>query len=391
MNTTTFLKRKIRVLVVDDSAIARKIITESLAGVSDIEVVGTAVDPYNARDQILKLSPDVLTLDIEMPKMDGLTFLRLIMQHKPMPVIIMSSLTTAGSAKAMEALEAGAVDVMDKPRGSYSAYDDGSRLAAKIRAAACARLRRSPLANGGAPATPTHPNAAAPAARPGATTHITRAGAVPTAPRPNATVRHFHPRKLILIGASTGGPEALNVLMRELSGDLPGICIVQHIPACFSKALADRLNRNCRMEVREAVQGDVIKPGLAIMAPGGYHMLVRWTGSHYSVDLNQGPPLHHQRPAVDVLFDTAVKAGAGPHVTAALLTGMGADGAAGLLKLKEAGATTIAQDEESCVVFGMPKEAIKLGAAQHILPLQQIARKLEQFVTQGSAAAAKAA
>jgi two-component system chemotaxis response regulator CheB len=358
--------KRIRVLVVDDSAIARKVITESLAGFPEIEVVGTAVDPYNARDRILQLQPDVLTLDIEMPKMDGLTFLRLIMQHRPMPVIIMSSLTSAGSAKAIEALEAGAVDVMDKPRGSYSAYEDGSRLAAKIRAAACARLRRLP--------PPPAAAADAPRRLDSPTTGPATAGRreLTSAPRP------FSPRRLILIGASTGGPEALNHLIPSLPGDLPGICIVQHIPAYFSKALSERLNRNSRLEVREAVQGDIPRQGLALVAPGGQHMVLKWTGEHYTVDLNQGPPLHHQRPAVDVLFDSAVKAGAGPHVVSALLTGMGADGAAGLLRLKEAGASTIAQDEESCVVYGMPREAVKLGAAQHVLPLSAIGRKIEQ-------------
>jgi two-component system chemotaxis response regulator CheB len=354
------MQKRIRVLVVDDSAIARKVITESLADFPEIEVVGTAIDPYNARDRILDLKPDVLTLDIEMPKMDGLTFLRLIMQHRPMPVIIMSSLTTAGSSKAMEALEAGAVDVMDKPSGSFSAYEDGSRLAQKIKAAACARTRRAALDVAGRTNRPV--------------------GTTPAAVKSHGQGRSYHPRSLILIGSSTGGPEALNQLLPTFAGDLPGICIVQHIPAYFSKALAERLNHKCQLEVREAVKGDIVTPGCALIAPGGYHMILRWTGAHYLVELGVGPQLHHQRPAVDVLFDSVVKAGGSDHSTSVILTGMGSDGAAGLLRLRQAGSYTIAQDEESSVVFGMPREAIRLGAVDHVLPLDRMGAEIEKSV-----------
>jgi two-component system chemotaxis response regulator CheB len=357
--------KPIRLLVVDDSALARKIITNSLATHPEIEVVGTAVDPYVARDKILELNPDVVTLDIEMPRMDGITFLKVIMKHRPMPVIIMSSLTTAGSEKAMEALQAGAVDVMEKPGGAYSAYADGNRLAEKIVAAASARIR-PPLDD----------------ARPD------RRGAV-TAPRVAAPdARSFPARKVILIGASTGGTEALKTVLTSMRGDLPGICIVQHIPAYFSKAFADRMNEICAMEVREAKHQDAVKAGLALIAPGGYHLFLKWQGSHYIVELNQGPPVHHQRPAVDILFDSAVKAGAGPHAAAAVLTGMGADGANGLLRLREQGARTIAQNEETCVVFGMPREAIRLGAAQQVLPLEQIGLRLDQMISEPTAATA---
>ena len=352
--------KNIRVLVVDDSALARKIISESLKDFADIEVVATAVDPYVARDKILELDPDVMTLDIEMPRMDGLTFLKTIMKHRPMPVIIMSSLTAAGSRKALEALQAGAVDVMEKPGGAYSAYSDGNRLAEKIRAAAGARLtasgggERSVTASAAAPARPAHPPAG----------------------------RHFSRRRIILIGASTGGTEALRVVLTSMSGDLPGICIVQHIPAYFSKAFADRLNEICPMEVREAKQGDVVRPGLALIAPGGYHMMLRGQpDQQYTVELNQGPQVHHQRPAVDVLFESAVKVGAGPHAVAAVLTGMGADGAAGLLHLRQAGADTLAQNEETCVVFGMPREAIRMGGAGQVVPLEHIGPRLEQLMT----------
>ncbi|MEK7678443.1 MAG: chemotaxis response regulator protein-glutamate methylesterase [Verrucomicrobiota bacterium] len=352
--------KRIRVLIVDDSALVRKILTTSLARFPEIEVVGTATDPYVARDKILELNPDVVTLDIEMPRMDGITFLKVIMKHRPLPVIIMRSLTQAGSEKALAALQAGAVDVLDKPRGTYSAHEDGTRLAEKIRAAAVSRLR-GPPEEGDAPAP-------GPATAPREKT--------PLAP---ATGHRWHPRSLILLGASTGGTEALKAVLTSMSGDLPGICVVQHIPAYFSEAFANRMNQLCAMEVREAKNGDVVKPGLALIAPGGWHMLLKWTGSHHVAELNQAPQVHHQRPAVDILFDSAVRAGSAPYTVAALLTGMGADGAAGLLKLREANARTIAQNEETCVVFGMPKEAIRLGAAQQILPLDRIGPRLEQW------------
>jgi two-component system chemotaxis response regulator CheB len=347
--------KPIRVLIVDDSALVRKIVADSLKPFADIEVVGTAVDPYVARDRIQELQPDVLTLDIEMPRMDGISFLKLVMQHRPMPVIIVSSLTQSGSDKTLEALQSGAVDVLAKPHGTYSAHEDGTRLAEKIRAAAGSRVR--PLV--------------APSLTP-------RAKAVGRGSAANPGL--FHPRQLILLGASTGGTEALKHVLMSMSGNLPGICIVQHIPPYFSKAFADRMNQLCAMEVREAVHGDAVRPGLALVAPGGVHMILKWRDPHYVVELNQRPPVHHQRPAVDILFDSAVRAGAARHAIAALLTGMGADGAAGLLKLLESGARTIAQNEETCVVFGMPKAAIRLGAAQEILPLEHIGPRIEQWL-----------
>ena len=325
----------------------------------DIEIVGTATDPYAAREKILALNPDVVTLDIEMPRMDGITFLKLIMKHRPMPVIIMSSLTAAGSQKALEALQAGAVDVMEKPGGSNCAHADGTRLAEKIMAAAGARVRM------GATETASLQDPSKPRVRNAGT------GA-----------RSFPARKLILLGASTGGTEALKKVLLSMRGDLPGICIVQHIPAYFSKAFADRLNQICPMEVREAQEGDIVHAGLALIAPGGFHMLLKWRGTHYQVELNQGPAIHYQRPAVDILFDSAVRAGAGPDIVAAVLTGMGADGAAGLLRLREAGARTVAQDEESSVVFGMPREAIRLGAAQQVLSLDLIGQRMDQLMSE---------
>ncbi len=348
------IQKRIRVLIIDDSALVRKVLVASLAPFPDIEVVGTAPDPYVARDRILELNPDVLTLDIEMPRMDGITFLKLIMQHRPMPVLILSSLTQAGSEKALEALQAGAVEVLGKPGDSITVHENGLLFAEKIRAAACARVR----------APRPHPPAAARAPR----TAVAGGG------------RHFAARQVILLGASTGGTEALKTVLTSMSGDLPGIAIVQHIPATFSKAFADRMNQCCPMEVREARHGDVLRRGLALIAPGGQHMVLTWVENHYTVQLNEGPRMHYQRPAVDVLFDSAVACGAGPHAAAALLTGMGADGAAGLLRLRQAGAETLAQNEETCAVFGMPREAIRLGAARHVTPLEHIGSHLEQMV-----------
>lgn len=349
--------KPVRLLVVDDSTLARKAIISSLAPFQQIQIVGQAADAYAARDKILELRPDIITLDIEMPRMDGLTFLKAIMKHRPMPVVIISSLTKAGSEKALEALHLGAVDVMEKPTGSQAPRLDGRRLADKIIAAAGARLRQ------------TRDEAA-----------IQTPAAV-ARPAPSLDRQVFSPRKLILIGASAGGTEALKAVLASMQPGLPGICIVQHIPPYFSKALADRLNKVCPMEVREAKTGDVVKPGLALIAPGGWHMLVKWQGSQYTVELNEGPQVHFQRPSVDILFKSAVRAGAGPHVAAALLTGMGSDGAEGLLRLREAGAATIAQNEETCVIFGMPREAIRLGAAQRVLPLDKIGEQLSSLIS----------
>ncbi len=351
MSDSVMNSRKIRVLVVDDSALARKIIIDSLAFDSEIEVVGSAMDPFIARDKILSLKPDVITLDIEMPRMDGITFLKLIMRHRPMPVIVMSSLTDAGSETALEALQAGAIDVFGKPNGPLSAHADGVRLAEKIKAAAQARLT----------ATPVEP-----------VKNIIQA---PPAPAPGRLV---NARSLIVMGASTGGTEALKAVLTGLPADLPPICIVQHIPAHFSLAFANRLNSLCEMEVREAKHGDELAPGLALVAPGGRHLLVRWNGARYVAYLNDGPTVHHQRPAVDVLFDSLVKAGGAGHSLGVLMTGMGADGAAGLLNLRQNGAATIAQSEASCVVFGMPREAIRMGAAQDIVDLPLIAGEVQR-------------
>jgi two-component system chemotaxis response regulator CheB len=340
---------KIRLLVVDDSAVARAMITDSLAGHPEIEIIGTAIDPYVAREKILALNPDVITLDVEMPRMDGLTFLKLIMRHRPMPVVVMSSLTTEGSTKALEALQAGAVDVIGKPQGPFS-LSEGAALAQKIKAAAQAKVAT---------------RAKSIRAANELTSESTADSNVP-----------LHPRALIVLGASTGGTEALKDVLTAMPADLPPIAVVQHIPAQFSAAFANRLNGLCAMEVREARSGDELTKGLVLIAPGGKHLVVRWNGSHYVALLNEGPPIHHQRPAVDVLFNSVVKAGGARHCAAALLTGMGRDGADGLLRLRQNGAHTIAQSEATCVVFGMPREAIRIGAADQTVDLQRIAPEL---------------
>jgi two-component system, chemotaxis family, protein-glutamate methylesterase/glutaminase len=377
----------IRLLIVDDSALVRKVLTDSLSKDPEIEIVGTAADPYIARDKMLALAPDVMTLDIEMPRMDGITFLKLVMKHRPMPVIIMSSLSGPGSQLALQALQHGAIDVMGKPSGSYSVTTDTALLAQKIKAAARAKLRPITQYPAGTIQTANQESSIP------STTSPSRAVPAPVAPsqtsvpahRGGSTIessksggRQYAPRDLIVIGASTGGTEALKEILTRLPDDLPPIAIVQHIPAYFSKAFADRLNQLCQLEVREAVHGDRLHPGLVLVAPGGHHIVLRWNGAGYTVELSDGPQVHHQRPAVDVLFDSAVKCASAPQTLGVLLTGMGADGAAGMLHLKNAGATTVAQDEESCVVFGMPREAIKLGAAQHILPLDQIAARIHR-------------
>jgi two-component system, chemotaxis family, protein-glutamate methylesterase/glutaminase len=359
--------RRIRVLIVDDSALVRKLVSEALKTDPEIEVVGTAVDPYAARDKIQQLNPDVITLDLEMPRMDGLTFLRILMEQRPLPVIVMSSLTQRGSDHACEALRLGAFDVLAKPGGPYSFGDLGPQLIARIKATAGARLAPH--------GTPPHPNL--PAAIPRRATSLapfepvsTPRGPPPGEPAPRARVAA---RELILLGASTGGTEALREVLPRLPATLPGIVIVQHIPPMFSRAFAERLNELCAFEVREAVDGDRLRPGLALVAPGDFHLLVHWHHDHYRARVATGPAIWHQRPAIDLLFKSAADAGAGPHVLAGVFTGMGRDGADGLLRLRECGATTFAQDESSSVVYGMPRVAWESGAAQRQLRLDQAA------------------
>ncbi|HVS51308.1 MAG TPA: chemotaxis response regulator protein-glutamate methylesterase [Opitutaceae bacterium] len=361
--------RPIRVLIVDDSAMVRKLVTDALKSDPEIEVVGTAIDPFVARDKIQQLNPDVITLDLEMPRMDGLTFLKIVMEQRPLPVIIMSSLTQRGSDHVLEALRLGAFDVLAKPGGPYSFGDLGPQLIARIKASAGARLRHRREENRGqrierGEHPPVAPRPALPGSRPPSSVFRP-----PTPPFRRA-------RDLILLGASTGGTEALREILTQLPAELPPIAIVQHIPPVFSKTFADRLNETCALEVREAVDGDRLEPGLALVAPGNFHLLLQWQVDHYRARVISGPPVWHQRPAVDLLFKSVVDTGGAPHTVAGVLTGMGRDGADGLLRLREHGAVTFAQDEATSVVYGMPRVAWENGAAQHQLPLDHVAEFL---------------
>ena len=337
--------KTIKVLVVDDSAVVRKVFREELSRERDIEIVGTAPDPYVARDKIVQLKPDVITLDIEMPRMDGLTFLKKLMKHYPMPVIIVSSLTKKGGSLGMEALSLGALEVISKPSSSYSVGEMSVQLVDKIRAVA--RLKAAPVEE-----------------RKAGTIVQTRQASLALSKTTN---------KVIAIGASTGGTEALKVVLTAMPHNAPGVLVVQHMPAQFTTSFAERLNELCALTVKEAKDGDSLGNGLALIAPGNYHMVLKRSGARYYVQIKKGPLVHHQRPAVDVLFHS-VATYAGSNAIGAILTGMGCDGARGLLKMKEAGARTVVQDEKSCIVFGMPKEAIKLGAAEKVVPLQNIAQ-----------------
>lgn len=335
--------RPIRVLIVDDSSVVRKLLSDALSGEPDIEVVGTAPDPFVARDKILELKPDVLTLDIEMPRMNGLVFLKKVMHYKPMPVIIISSLGVAGCAATVEALRLGAVDVLCKPHGPYSVGDLASQLAGKVRMAADARLR---------------PVKAAPAV-------ASSDAATPVIP----AVRKRH---LVAIGSSTGGTTALENVMRQLGGVCPPIVIAQHIPAGFSRAFARRLNEEFPFEVKEAEDGDEVREGRVLIAPGNFHMLLQKRGMGYQVAVKEGPLVCYQRPSVDVLFGSIAQIAANDTV-AVILTGMGSDGAKGMKRIHDAGGWTIAQDEASCVVYGMPREAVALGAVDESVSLDHMA------------------
>ncbi len=346
----------IRVLIVDDSAVVRHVLSRELSRDPDIEVVATAPDPYVARDRILEYRPDVLTLDVEMPRMDGLTFLRRLMHYHPVPTVIVSSLSPRGGQVALEALDAGAVDVACKPGSAYSVGDMSIELIDKVKAAAGAKVRRR-----------VDTSVAPPVVRCEALTCTTH--------------------KIVAIGASTGGTQALQSILTSLPAGAPGMVIVQHMPEHFTHAFAERLNTLCAIEVKEAGDGDSVIPGRALIAPGNRHMLLRRSGARYLVEVREGPLVSRHRPSVDVLFKSVARY-AGRNAVGAILTGMGADGADGLVEMRRSGAATIAQDEATCVVFGMPREAIARGGVDHVVPIERIPRKMLDLVAAKESATA---
>jgi two-component system chemotaxis response regulator CheB len=354
---------KIKVLVIDDSAIVRKMLSASLSCEADIEVVGTAPDPFVARDKILSLKPDVLTLDIEMPRMDGITFLRKLMTHHPLPVVIISSLSGPGCKAGIEALRAGAVEIMGKPSGPYSVGELGNALADKIRIAASSKViaRRVVAFDGNKRETED------------ATKRIPSVGESPSAD--GTCSPGMKPYGLIAIGASTGGVEAIGRVLGGLPAQIPPILITQHMPPLFTAQFAERLNASCTFSVKEAEDGDEVLPGRVLIAPGDFHMRLVRTYRGMQVQLDQGPAVCYQRPAVDVMFGSVARDSPAGSL-GILLTGMGADGARGLLAMRQSGCRTIAQDENSCVVFGMPREAIRVGGAESVLPLDGVARAI---------------
>jgi two-component system, chemotaxis family, protein-glutamate methylesterase/glutaminase len=342
---------RIRVLMVDDSALVRQTLRQILSTDPLIEVIATASDPFVAAERIGEQTPDVITLNIEMPRMDGLTFLRKIMSQHPIPVVICSSLAEEGAQSTLQALEYGAVEIIAKPRLGSKQFLEESRvmLCQAVRAAAAARLR---------PPSPRH------VVEPKLTADVILSRST------NAMLETTE--KVVVIGASTGGTEALRSLLEVLPADAPGIVIVQHMPEMFTRAFADRLNGLCRISVKEAERNDTVLRGRALIAPGNHHVLLKRSGARYYVDIKDGPLVSRHRPSVDVLFRSAARY-AGPNAVAVIMTGMGDDGASGMLEMKQAGAVTIAQDEATSVVFGMPNEAIKRGAVDAILPLEGIA------------------
>jgi two-component system chemotaxis response regulator CheB len=349
---------KIRVLVVDDSALVRGLLTEIIDRQPDMCCVGAAADPLVAREMIRTHSPDVITLDVEMPRMDGLDFLSRLMRLRPMPVVMVSTLTERGADVTLKALELGAVDFVAKPKIGVA---DGLRqlgadITEKIRAAARARVARR-----------SGPPAAAPGVPP------------PMAPPPMAQLGRLSTEKIIFIGASTGGTEATRELLAEMPADSPAVMITQHMPPGFTKSYAARLDSLCRIRVAEARDGERVLPGHAYVAPGGFHLSVERSGANYVARVTDGDPVNRHRPSVEVLFDSAARV-VGRNALGVMLTGMGADGARAMKTMRDAGSFNLVQDEASCVVFGMPREAIAHGAAHEVLPLNRIAPRLLEWL-----------
>jgi len=352
------LSRRIKILVVDDSAVVRQTLQAILDADPLIDVIATASDPYVAAKKIQKQAPDVITLDIEMPRMDGITFLKKIMTQHPIPVVVCSSLTVKGSETLLKAMEYGAVDIIEKPRISAKKFLEESRIIIcdAVKAASVAKLKKIP--------------ARSMQVRPKLT-----ADAVLSKPKNLSMVKTTE--QVIVVGASTGGTEALKVFLEALPEDFPGIVIVQHMPGKFTTAFARRLDTTCRVSVREASDNDTVLRGHALITPGNRHALIKRSGARYYVEVKEGPLVNRHRPSVDVLFRSAARY-AGKNAVGIIMTGMGDDGAKGMLEMKEAGAYNIAQDEETSVVFGMPQEAIKKGGVDKVLPLEKIANEIIQ-------------
>ena len=353
-------KEKVRVLIVDDSALVRQALEKILSSDKQIEVIGTAADPYIAAQKIGKSVPDVITLDIEMPRMDGLTFLKKIMSQHPIPVVVCSALTEKGAETTMKALEYGAVDIITKPKLGAAKFleETKERLCTTVKAAGKARVRTLDPAS-----MDVTPKLSADAVLPG--------------PSTKAMIRTTD--KVVVVGASTGGTEAIKDYLEAMPLDAPGMVIVQHMPEHFTRAFASRLNDLCRVTVKEAEDGDTVIPGRALIAPGNMHTMLNRSGARYYVEVKDGPLVCRHRPSVDVLFRSAARY-AGGNAVGVIMTGMGDDGSKGMFEMNQAGAATIAQDEKSSVVWGMPLEAIKLGAADEVLPLNSIAGRVLELV-----------
>ncbi len=352
--------KKIKVLIVDDSAVVRQTLASILETDPQIEVMGTASDPFFAAKKLQNEVPDVITLDIEMPRMDGLTFLKKIMTQYPLPVVVISSLTAEGTETGMKALEYGAVEIITKPQMNTKQFLEESRIRIcdAVKAAAQSKIRRRNISE-----IKVQPKLSADVI-------------IPDAKINSAMIKTTD--TVVAVGASTGGTDALQTFLQAMPADCPGIVIVQHMPEHFTRSFANRLNEICQITVKEAENGDSVIRGRALIAPGNYHMLLKRSGAKYYVEVKEGPLVNRHRPSVDVLFRSTARY-AGKNAIGVIMTGMGDDGARGLLEMKEAGASTIAQDEKTCVVFGMPNEAIKLGAVDKILPLDQIANQVLRF------------
>jgi two-component system, chemotaxis family, protein-glutamate methylesterase/glutaminase len=354
--------KKVRVLIVDDSAVVRQTLTNILESDPQIEVMGSASDPFFAAKKIQNEVPDVITLDIEMPRMDGLTFLKKIMTQHPIPVVVISSLTAEGTETGMKALEYGALEIITKPQMNTKQFIEESkiRICDAVKAAGLSRVKRRTYVD-----ITVQPKLSADAV-------------IPVGKINNAMIKTTE--TVIAVGASTGGTDALQIFLQDMPLDCPGIVIVQHMPEYFTRSFANRLNDICRISVKEAENGDTVIRGRALIATGNHHMLLKRSGARYYVEIKDGPLVNRHRPSVDVLFRSAARY-AGRNSIGIIMTGMGDDGARGLLEMKESGAFTIAQDEKSCVVFGMPNEAIKLGAADKVLSLEHIAANAVKMAT----------